>query len=735
MKREFTSSIPIIMTVVAICIFVFTSIFFIIFNYKVKRRQRSVRHTASKTNTIPSSLFLSDNNDVMTKEEAEEVKSKIGIVSSNVLDVASSDDIHGTNILPTNPIADIYPETTVLLADIAHFTAWSLLRTPSQVFTLLETLFDVMDTIATRRKVFKVETIGDCYVAAMGLPELDQNHALIMAKFAKDILYEAVNVMILLETMLGPGTSDLTLRIGIHSGLTVAGVLKSRFQLFGDTVNTATHMKSYGSPGRIHISQQTADFLIAAGKGVWITQREDNIDATEFCDTKTYWLDPREDSIISQYNNSLVGTNANDLENRGEDEYLNAAKLVRLVDWSVNILQRLLHSIAKNRSPPNDGGEEINRPHNNPGLTPVTNRKDVHLYSVTANVKDTQLVGDADIQIKRLISTIAHVYQTNPYHNFEKACHMAMSTLKLINQMESSNETIVESDKSIDDNNIASSDGKLEGGASSQLYFDPITQFAIVFVTLIHDIDHSKFPDSQLVETGTFFDKKAVDEYYTFDIAWHILMQPEYKDLQQCIFTNKSEMEQFRQLAMNAASATAIFDFDKKCLRNLSWENEFNNIFVSETPLEETDDLPVQDQTRIHASSHLKAKLAIEYVIQVSYIAHTMQHWMTYKKWSLRHFKEMYIVYKSGHGNKDPSEEWYENELQCFESYVKPLAAKLKIGGVFGVSYDEFFHYACKNQLEWEEKGHDIVNEFVDRAEQYWRNRSDLSLPEAGERR
>ena len=67
-----------------------------------------------------------------------------------------------------NVIADLYPETTILFADIAGFTAWSSMQEPKQVFILLETIFKAFDEIAKRRRVFKVETVGDCLVAVAG---------------------------------------------------------------------------------------------------------------------------------------------------------------------------------------------------------------------------------------------------------------------------------------------------------------------------------------------------------------------------------------------------------------------------------------------------------------------------------------------------------------------------------------------------------------------------------------
>ena len=71
-----------------------------------------------------------------------------------------------------------------MFADISGFTAWSSVREPSQVFTLLECIYNSFDVLARKSKVFKVETIGDCYVAVCGLPNPRKDHALVMARYA-----------------------------------------------------------------------------------------------------------------------------------------------------------------------------------------------------------------------------------------------------------------------------------------------------------------------------------------------------------------------------------------------------------------------------------------------------------------------------------------------------------------------------------------------------------------------
>jgi class 3 adenylate cyclase len=99
-----------------------------------------------------------------------------------------------------------------------------------------------------------------------------------MARFARDCMQRARELTQKLEVTLGPGTADLALRMGMHSGPVTAGVLRgarSRFQLFGDTMNTAARMESMGIRNKIQITQETADLLIIAGKVKWISRRED----------------------------------------------------------------------------------------------------------------------------------------------------------------------------------------------------------------------------------------------------------------------------------------------------------------------------------------------------------------------------------------------------------------------------------------------------------------------------
>jgi class 3 adenylate cyclase len=150
-------------------------------------------------------------------------------------------------------IADGFPEVTVLFADLVDFTRRSQRSSPQQVVQVLDELFTAFDQLTKRHGLEKIKTIGDAYMVAGGLPEPRPDHAQAVADMALAIRDEVAG-------RTDPSGQPLQVRIGIDTGPVVAGVIgrdKFSYDLWGDTVNTASRMESLGVPGCIQVTART----------------------------------------------------------------------------------------------------------------------------------------------------------------------------------------------------------------------------------------------------------------------------------------------------------------------------------------------------------------------------------------------------------------------------------------------------------------------------------------------
>jgi adenylate cyclase len=157
-----------------------------------------------------------------------------------------------------NSIADHFDDASILFADVVDFTPLSSRLDAREVVALLDRLFTRFDELVDRHDVEKIKTIGDCYMAAAGVPSPRADHAHALAALALEMHECAKNC-------LPDGAErDLRLRIGISSGPVVAGVIGRRrflYDLWGDTVNMASRMESHGTPGSIQITRSTWELL------------------------------------------------------------------------------------------------------------------------------------------------------------------------------------------------------------------------------------------------------------------------------------------------------------------------------------------------------------------------------------------------------------------------------------------------------------------------------------------
>ncbi|XP_078611616.1 uncharacterized protein LOC144882012 [Branchiostoma floridae x Branchiostoma japonicum] len=183
--------------------------------------------------------------------------------------------------------AESYDQVTVFFSDIVGFTNIAASCTPMQVVEILNSLYVCFDIRIQLYDVYKVETIGDGYMVASGVPERNGD------RHAEQIAIMALDLLVAIDEVTIPHSPDkrLRLRIGIHTGPAVAavvGVKMPRYCLFGDTVNTASRMESSSLPQKIQVSHET--YTALRKKDCFIMQPRGEVDIKGKGKMKTYWL-------------------------------------------------------------------------------------------------------------------------------------------------------------------------------------------------------------------------------------------------------------------------------------------------------------------------------------------------------------------------------------------------------------------------------------------------------------
>jgi hypothetical protein len=217
LEKVYLTSNPMWYSIGVACVLLTTSLTFVLYDYLVTNNQNRLTRLALRSSSIVDSLFPAVVRKRLFGEEDEELpktdaaanpsdrlrrfmvgagfKASRRKVPSN--EGSSDTDFTLAGGVLSQPIADRYAGTTVLFADLAGFTAWSSTRPADHVFLLLETLYKEFDRLALELGIFKVETIGDCYMAVCGVPDPRQDHAAAVAKFAL-----AMQVVIVIEPFL-----------------------------------------------------------------------------------------------------------------------------------------------------------------------------------------------------------------------------------------------------------------------------------------------------------------------------------------------------------------------------------------------------------------------------------------------------------------------------------------------------------------------------------------------------
>jgi guanylate cyclase len=185
--------------------------------------------------------------DLLHIEQAKSERLLLNILPADVAAVLKNEGV-------VQPVS--YGEVSILFADIENFTSMSARIGSGELVGLLNEVFSYCDELAGKYGLEKIKTIGDCYMVAAGIPKPRTDHAQVLARMALDMQQYFSSTEI--------RGRKLTFRIGIHSGPVVAGVIGHRkfaFDLWGDTVNTASRMESHGTGGSIQVSRSTYDLI------------------------------------------------------------------------------------------------------------------------------------------------------------------------------------------------------------------------------------------------------------------------------------------------------------------------------------------------------------------------------------------------------------------------------------------------------------------------------------------
>jgi class 3 adenylate cyclase len=189
--------------------------------------------------------------DIVISRQADELRLEKGKVDALLLDVLPG-SISARLLAGERTIADAYPDVSVVFADIVGFTRLAARLPAEEVVGLLDRLFTRFDELVAARGLEKIKTIGDAYMAAGGVPDPLADHAARTVDLGLAMIEAAAQV--------GAAIGGLELRVGVHSGPVVAGVIGDRkfaFDVWGETVNIASRLESVGIPGRVQVSEAT----------------------------------------------------------------------------------------------------------------------------------------------------------------------------------------------------------------------------------------------------------------------------------------------------------------------------------------------------------------------------------------------------------------------------------------------------------------------------------------------
>lgn len=351
-------------------------------------------------------------------------------------------------------------------------------------------------------------------------------------------------------------------------------------------MNTAARVESTGQKNKVHVSLETAELLIASGRGAWLSKRKDTVYAKGKGELETYWLLSKSAGSDTHSTSGSTAEASGHMDvpkerhpitpstDSGNDMTVDV-KNVRLANWNAEILKKLLCEILASRETRGIQADTISKMKakekdmtlSQDGTTVLDELQEIIALpdhgvmdpyteqTFAATVAATQLDDKVQEQLRDFVMSIAALYRPNSFHSFEHASHVTMSVRKLLSRITSAEHMV---DAHQDTGLVDGNHGQNAYGITS----DPLTQFAIVLSALVHDVDHTGVPNAQLIKENAsiaeLYRAKSVAEQNSINLSWNLLMQDRYEDLRRAIYCNEKELDRFRKLVVNIVLATDI---------------------------------------------------------------------------------------------------------------------------------------------------------------------------------
>ncbi|KAL3762038.1 hypothetical protein ACHAWU_002134 [Discostella pseudostelligera] len=302
------------------------------------------------------------------------------------------------------------------------------------------------------------------------------------------------------------------------------------------------------------------------------------------------------------------------------------------------------------------------------------------------------------------------------------------------------------------------------------LYSDMLTKFAFVFAAMIHDVDHQGVPNTRLVvEKDPLVEqhgRTSVAEKHSIQIAFQTLCESTYDEFRSTIFSSPDDYLHMHRIVTNVVVSTDIASPERMHSTTMRWQAAFSRpvpktvrssvgrlSLAGKSPLSEIATVhaskpqlvPVEIVSTMHngyertktlkrvlevnggqsieyfsdvaddddARMALQQSVVIETMLNVADVAHSMQSWELFLFWNRRLFEELFVAFKVGRSDHEPSGDWYENQLGFYAIYVIPLAEKMKQCKVFGALGGEWVNNATFIRDRWKLEGEQITKDMI----------------------